>query len=349
MKRIALSWFLTLFALAPASPGFAQLSKLDARLKSLEEEGAFYGSVLVSKGGSPIFRTDYGFADEAKTMRNGPTFVYYAPMVNEPLLAALAEMAQERGLLSLDAPLGTYLPAFKGKPAPRVRDLLCHASGLPIFKLNMLLNAQPGTLTLADLATGIAERPLLEEPGRHFVWAFNNDDLAGLVLETVTGKPYPALLAEWILKPLGMAQTGVGVPTQPIAWGTRLAGFQKDLALWKGGYRCSTGMYSTVDDLERFFLALTGGQLVSARAYQDMLASYVKDAASGSALGFDVDPSGILHNAGDDASGFHAVFWYDPRYDLRILALVNRWMDAEGRNLRKTLVPEVYAALGLKE
>ncbi|HNX31087.1 MAG TPA: serine hydrolase domain-containing protein [Holophaga sp.] len=254
-------------------------------------------------------------------------------------------------MLSLDAPLGTYLPPFKGRPAPRVRDVLCHASGLPVFKLNMLLNARPGTLTLADLASGIAERPLLEEPGKRFVWAFNNDELAGLVLETVTGKPYPALLSEWILKPLGMARTGVGlVPEgQAVAWETRLAEFRKNLALWKGSYRCSVGLYSTLEDLDRFFDALSGGRLVSARAYQDMQAPYVKDGAEGAALGFNVAESGVLHNGGDDGSGFYAVFWYDPRHDLRILALGNRWMDLEGRSLRKVLVPEVYASLGLRE
>lgn len=349
MKRLALAWFLTLFALALAMPVFAQLPRLDDTLRALEEEGTFYGSVLVAKGGAPVLRSAYGFGDEAKTEKNAPSSVYYAPWMNEPMLAALAEMAQERGLLSLDAPIGTYLPAFKDRPAPRVRDLLCHASGFPVFKLDMLLNAQPGTLTLADLASGIAERPLLEEPGKHFVWMFNNDDLAGLVLETVTGKPFPALLSEWLLKPLGMDRTGVGLPAPRIAWGLRQAAFQKDLALWKGGYRCSEGLYSTLDDLDRFFSAWTGGRLLSARAYQDMQASYVKDGGEAACLGFNTSPSGQLHNGGDDRSGYHAIFWYDPRQDVRILVLCNRWMDAEGRNLRKVLVSAAYEALGLKE
>lgn len=341
--------FLTLPALLAAAPCWADLPRLEASLKALEQEDTFYGSVLVTQGGKPIHRADYGFADEAKTVRNGAPFVYYAPFLNEPMIAAMMEMAQERGLLSLDAPLGTYLAAFKGKPAPRLRDLLCHASGFPVFKLNMLLNAKPGTLTLADLASGLAERPLLEEPGKRFVWMFNNDEMAGLVLETVTGQPYPELLSDWILKPLAMNRTGVGIPSVPMAWGTRVASFQKEVALWKGGYRCSEGLYSTVEDLDRFFSALSGGRLISAQGYLDMQTAYVKDGEEGATLAFNMTKVGALRNGGDDRSGFHAIFWFDPRYDLRILVLCNRWMDAEGRKLRSVIVPPVYADLGLKE
>ena len=349
MGSLTFSLRLALPAVLAAAPALAQLPQLDATLKQFEQEDTFYGSVLVTRGGVTLFRTAYGFGDEAKTEKNSAATVYYAPWMNEPMLAALAEMAQDRGLLSLDAPIGTYLPAFKGRPAPRVRDLLSHASGFPVFRLNMLLDAQPGTLTLADLASGLAERPLLEEPGKRFVWMFNNDELAGLVLETVTGKPFPDLLSEWLLKPLGMDRTGLGLPAPRLAWGLRQAAFQKDLALWKGGYRCSEGMYSTLDDLERFFSALASGRLLSARANQDMRAPYVKDGTEDVCLGFNTTPSGQLHNGGDDESGCRAIFWYDPRHDLRILVLCNRWMDAEGRNLRKILVPAAYASLGLKE
>lgn len=340
---------LALPTLLATAPCWAELPRLEAQLKALEQEDTFYGSVLVTQSGKPLHRADYGFADEAKTVRNGASFVYYAPFLSEPMTAAMMEMAQERGLLSLDAPIGTYLHAFKDKSAPRVRDLLCHASGFPVFKLNMLLNAKPGTLTLEDLASGLAERPLLEEPGKRFVWMFNNDEMAGLVLETVTGRPYPALLSDWILKPLGMTRTGVGIAPWPMPWGTRLGSFQKDLALWKGGYRCSEGLYSTVEDLDRFFCALSGGHLISAQGYRDMQTEYVKDGEEGATLAFNVTKAGAIRNGGHDRSGFQAIFWFDPRYDLRILVLSNRWMDAEGRPLRSVIVPSVYAELGLKE
>jgi CubicO group peptidase (beta-lactamase class C family) len=351
MRHVTRCLFLALSILGAMIPGFAQLPNLDAYLKGLAQEGTFYGSVQVVKGDTTVFRGDYGFRDEAQTQPNGPSSVYYASFLCEPILATLAMKAQELGLLSLDAPIGTYLPAFKNKPSPRVRDLLCHASGLPVYKPNMLLNAQPGSLTLAALASGIAERPLLETPGTRFVWMFNNYDLAGLILETVTGKPYPILLSEWLLQPLGMSRTGVGVPpkTQTIAWGTRLAAFQKDLTLWQGGYRCSMGLYSTVEDLGLFLQALATGRIVSAQSYQAMKATHVKDGTEGVGIGFFVDPSGVLHNGGHDASGYQALFWFDPRYDLRVLILGNRWMDAEGRSVRSLMVLEVYAALGLSE
>jgi len=43
------------------------------------------------------------------------------------------------------------------------------------------------------------------------------------------------------------------------------------------------------------------------------------------------------------------VLFYDPRYDLRIILLSNKWMPVTRISLPKTLLPAVYSALDLKE
>lgn len=351
MKRFGLSWLLLLFVLIAAVPGFAQLAKLDVFLKGLEEEGTYSGSVLVVRGGAPVFRGYYGFRDEAQTQKNDAASVYYTPGIDETILATLAMMAQERGLISLDAPLGTYVPEFRDKPGPRVRDLLCHAAGFPVFRLDEGRHAGPGTLTLAALAAGTAERPALVSPGTHFDREEKDYDLLGYLLELVTGKPFPAVLSEWILEPLGLKHSGAGLRPagKELAWTSRLTKFQAGLARWKGGYQPSGCVYSTLDELELFLGALASGKLVSAKSYQAMQTPIVNDGPEGIGLGIAIRPSGALWNVGLNEDGYRSLFLHDPRQDLRIVILGNKWMSLTGKSLAKTLLPEIYASLGLKE
>ena len=351
MKRFVLSWLLTLFALVAATPGFAQLPKLDAFLKGLEEEGIYAGSVLVVRGGSPIFRGDYGFRDEAQTQKNDAASVFYVAEVEETILATLVMMAQERGLVSLDASIGTLLPEFRDKPGPRVQDLLCHAAGFGAYSLDRVKYAESGMRTLAGAAAEIAAEPQLVAPGTRFDWEHKDYAMVGYILETVTGKPLPTVLSEWILQPLKMKKTGAGLYPggKELAWVSRFTQFQESLAQWKGGYLPSDCVYSTVDELEIFFSALASGKLVSADSYKAMQTALVNDGKDGSGLGIAITPSGAIWEAGHDRGGYRGLFWYDPRYDLRIIMLGNKWMPASGSSINKILCSEIYSALGLKE
>jgi CubicO group peptidase (beta-lactamase class C family) len=262
----------------------------------------------------------------------------------------LVMMAQERGLVSLDAPIGTLLPEFRDKPGPRVKDLLCHAAGFPVYSLDVKY-AESGTCTLAGVAAGIAAEPLLAAPGTRFDWEYKDYAMVGYILELLTGKPLPTVLSEWILQPLKMRKTGAGLYPggKELAWTTRFTQFQESLAQWKGGYLPSDCVYSTVDELELFFSALASGKLISADSYKVMQTALVNDGKDGSGLGFAITPSGAIWEAGHNHGGYRALFWYDPRYDLRIIMLGNRWMPTSGSVINKILCSEIYSALGLKE
>lgn len=352
MKRLTIMCLLGLLALAAAVPGLSQLPKLDAYLDGLAQEGTFCGSVRVVKGGVTVFQGDYGFRDEAQTRKNDPASVYYIPGVDETVLATLVMMAQERGLISLDEPIGTYLPEFRDKPGPRVRDLLCHAGGYSAFVPNTFGGAQPGTLTLPALASAIAERPMLAPPGTVYAWKFQDYDLLGYILERVAGKPFPSVLSEWALEPLGLKHSGAGrhPAGQDLAWASRFSQFQETLALWQGGYRPSICVYATPDDLGRFFSALASGRLISSTSWQRMETAVVRAKGQGIGLGLTIEPSGVTFKyVNSDWVGYRSLFLYDPRYDLRIILLCNKWMPASGIGLNTVLRSEIYAALGLKE
>jgi CubicO group peptidase (beta-lactamase class C family) len=67
------------------------------------------------------------------------------------------------------------------------------------------------------LVAGVLARAPEAPPGKRNVYSNAGFSIAGAMLETVTGKPYEALLAAELFAPLGMARAGFGAPGDPAA------------------------------------------------------------------------------------------------------------------------------------
>lgn len=146
----------------------------------------------------------------------------------KPLTTAAALSVVDDGLLDLDAPASEYEPRLANpqviegfdvdgtprlRPArrsPTTRELLTHTAGfgydffdetyLRLFREQQLPDI--ATATLPALTT-----PLLFDPGTE--WRYGSGvDWAGLVVEAVTGQRLGEVLAERLLRPLGMRDTG---------------------------------------------------------------------------------------------------------------------------------------------
>jgi D-alanyl-D-alanine carboxypeptidase len=116
--------------------------------------------------------------------------------------ALVLELAAE-GRLSLDAPAARYVPGL----VPRritVRQLLQHTSGLPdhadIPESDEWRHRSFKPRELVKLALGLP-RP----KGWHY--STTNYVIAGMVVESVTGRTYSTELTERIIKPLGLHDT----------------------------------------------------------------------------------------------------------------------------------------------
>lgn len=111
----------------------------------------------------------------------------------------------DRGRMDLDAPVRQYLPSFRvgDEEASRtvtIRHLLTHAPGWE----GQLEASDRGDHTLAHFVEGMAELPQLARPGE--LWSYNNAgfDLAGHVVEMVTGMVIHDALRELVFAPLGL-------------------------------------------------------------------------------------------------------------------------------------------------
>jgi CubicO group peptidase (beta-lactamase class C family) len=214
-----------------------------------------------------------------------PDAVFWIASMTKAITAVAAMQLVEQGRLGLDDPLGPVLPlldkvqvldGFGPDDAPILRaprrpvtltHLLTHTSGYAYAMWNADVGRYCAKVGVPDMGSGLnkaLELPLMFDPGERWEYGIGID-IAGKVVEAVSGQPLDAYFAEHIFAPLGMADTAFR-PTP--AMRERLAGMTMrtpdgalapiDFALsadpefWGGG----GGLYSTAADYLAFLNAL---------------------------------------------------------------------------------------------
>ena len=78
------------------------------------------------------------------------------------------------------------------------------------------IDFQTSDATLAEVVERAATLPLIAQPGRAWNYSIATDVLGHLVA-VISGQPFETFLAERVLEPLGMADTGFFVPADKVA------------------------------------------------------------------------------------------------------------------------------------
>lgn len=169
--------------------------------------GAFDGVALaVVRGDELVFQRFAGQAGPG--LPSGPDVLWPLASVTKLFTAAAVMRLVERGDITVNTPVWQILPALTGagRQDIRVRHLITHTSGLPYESPAMgdLLAAHTSTEALID---GAYEATLLFAPGTGFQYSDYAYGLAGRVAATVGGKPFPELVRELVLEPMGLADT----------------------------------------------------------------------------------------------------------------------------------------------
>ncbi|WP_437610062.1 serine hydrolase domain-containing protein [Sorangium sp. So ce834] len=245
---------------------------------------------------------------------------------SKPFTAVVVLQLVGEGKIDLDAPIETYLPdLIRGEGIDgreiTVRHLLQHTSGLPDF-VGLLL---AGDLFNA-IRTYVQPRALLDlaltQPGKApgTEWAYSNTNyiIAGLLVEKVTGRPLAEEITRRILDRVGLRDTYVpGVGEQDIR-GCHPRGYHADLGeplrdvteLDPSIAGASGNMISTPSDMNRFFTALLGGELLEPAELEEMRATVdASDQWPGYRYGLGLSSlplrcGGVLWGHGGDIPGY---------------------------------------------
>jgi CubicO group peptidase (beta-lactamase class C family) len=261
-------------------------------------------TVAIARDGKLAYQSSAGMADREAGRPMATDTIVRIYSMSKPITAVGLMILVEDGALRLTDKLSDYLPEFadmrvqdgegpdglKTVPADRpiyVHDLLTHTSGLtygdydtsPVGTLYKQAGIFDKQRTLADFSRMIAAMPLTVQPGTRYNYGVSTD-IAGRLIEVVSGQRFGAFLKERIFDPLGMEDTGFRVPPDKRDRFAQL--YEPD---GEGGLRPMTGplyherfapqalmesggggMVSTVGDYLRFSqMLLNGGELDGAR------------------------------------------------------------------------------------
>jgi CubicO group peptidase (beta-lactamase class C family) len=276
----AIGLALAALAVAAAAPGADAVvgGELGARLDALAEQAradGFHGVLLVAQDGNEVLAKGYGLADEGtRTAFSPSTVVPIGSCVKDFTKVAIYQLV-EAGKLRLDDTLGKFFPAApEDKRGITVQNLLDHRAGLP---LGVGLDEVP--LSKQEFLDRVFAVKLESAPGSTERYSNAGFSVLAAIVEQLSGESFDAYVERAILRPLGLADTGLLTPRFAPA---RLAhayagkedrGTMLDRPHMADGHgwalRGNGGYLSTVRDMLRFFRGVHGDRLLREPEHRD--------------------------------------------------------------------------------
>ncbi len=198
------------------------LDKLKNYIDNLVANGVPEAQLVVRKDGKEVFCHVAGFSDEAKTKPARYDDLFWLFSMSKVYTMTATMRLVERGLLNLDEPVGTYLPAFKAlkvqtpdgvtelEPPLTLRSLMTMTGGFS-YDFNrypemqeLIKNKNASTMQVVDT---FAKRPLLFQPNSNYCYGFGHDIVAAVV-EKVSGKRFSDFMKDELLDPVGITDMG---------------------------------------------------------------------------------------------------------------------------------------------
>ena len=387
----------------PEKHGFSKdrLMRLNQEMHEYVDNGELSGvQTAIMRHGEIIHFDTYGYADvnSKKELEEGSIWRIYS--MTKPIVSVGLMMLYEQGEFQLNDPLSKYIPAMEEmmvhvgdgvtKPAEnkiRVVDVLRHTTGFGYgWGPNTYVDSLYRTVnrrTLKDnkaFVEKLAKLPLYYEPGQGWRYSVSTD-VAGYLIEVISGMPLDKYLEEKILKPLGMNDTHFEVPEDKkdrfltnyttnkegglqVIDHPSMSRYTKTVTMFSGG----GGMVSTTNDYLRFCqMLLNGGEYeghryLSPKTIELMTKDHTKGIShaggpialpndgNGFGLGFsmvtDLAPTGITGSEGSYGWGGAAgtVFRIDPKEDL-IFVMMIQLMPYNHLQAREKFQTMVYQAL----
>ncbi|MGI9202919.1 MAG: serine hydrolase [Woeseiaceae bacterium] len=354
LKAFATAWLIA-SASALADDTSSQLDQLMHRYSDL---GQFNGVALVVDGGSTVLRKGYGSANLEWQVENTPETRFLVGSVTKSFTALVIMQLAERGALELDAPIVDYLPAYREDTgsAITIRHLLTHTDGIPNYTKNTYFwqsNSNGVPITTAEFVAQYCSGDVEFAPGSQYRYGNSGYSVLGAIIERVTGKPYDEVVAQQILQPLGMQNTGqyrddTVLDSRATGYEIAIDGFRHAAPIPKPFFAAGS-MYSTVDDLVRYDRALQGAVLISDAGRKMMFDSRDGAVAGTFAFGWSVGeatlggaiPGRQYIATNGQINGFNAIVVRIPR-DEHLIILLNNTGETDLFSMTDNIMRVIY-------
>ncbi len=384
----------------------ARLARIDSVINHYVNTGILPNAVtFVARRGNIVHNKAYGYKNMEEGLPLETSSIFRIASQTKAITTTALMILYEEGKFLLDDPVSMYIPwfsdpavmtsfdesdtTFTSRPATReitIRHLLNHTSGIHygIYRTGAgnMIYAKAGIpavnsmdpITNEEVVRRISSLPLMFDPGERFLYGMNTD-VAGYLVEVLSGKPLDIFFRERIFEPLGMKDTYFYLPGEksgrlvtlytPDDEGPSLHPDQtysnypvEGARMWLSG---GAGLSGTIEDYARFCQMLlnngtfNGNRILSRKTIELMTINQIGDLEYGSlgrrfGLGFDIwgdqTPAHHLGSSGSVRWGglFYTNYVIDPEEELILLFYTNvqPW---QGPNLQEKFHNLVYQAI----
>lgn len=223
----------------PESVGISSDSLMAAtqRLHRHVDDGKLPGTLMrVIKDGKVVYDDKYGQIDVANNTPTQENSLYRIFSMTKPITATAIMTLYDQGKLSLDDKVSKYIPEFaqtrvykqvdgKHSTEPQknemtIRHLLTHTSGIPygweksytdsIYAVKQFMMQD---WTIEEMTKDLAKVPLKFQPGTKYNYGLGID-VAGYIVEVISGQKLDDYFKSVIFDPLKMDDTSFYVPKE---------------------------------------------------------------------------------------------------------------------------------------
>src|SRR5262249_55717220 len=172
-------------------------------------------------------------ADLEPDVRITPETIFEAGSVSKQFTAAAILLLAREHKLSLDDPVRQYIPELPDYHTPlTIRHMLTHTSGLRDWGNIAAIAGWPRTSrvhTHAHVLEIVSHQQALNfTPGTRWSYSNTGYNLAAIIVERVSGQPFPAFTRAHLFEPLGMTHTSWRDDYTRIVKGRALAYRERD-------------------------------------------------------------------------------------------------------------------------
>lgn len=363
--RLAIA-LVSIVLLGPAARA-QSIAAIHERMEQFCADREIAGAVTLVALNERIVHLDAaGHADLASGAPLTTDAMFGVMSMTKPVTAAALMMLVDEGKLAIDDPVEKYIPAFadaklnSGDPVRglTIKHLLTHTSGLG--------GDQSCRDSLEATADELTRRPFDFQPGER--WQYGPSlNVVGRLIEIASGQPYEEFLQERIFDALGMSDTTFHLSDEQQSRLVTLyardasSGELKPAQRWgdvgsaAAVANPSGGLFSTAEDMARFYQALLGqceciaAPLLSAGAMKQMTEVQTGDLVTGFStgngwgLGWCVvrQPEGVTAMLSPGTFGHGGAYgtqgWVDPERKAAFVLMIQRsnLPNADASDIRK--------------
>lgn len=279
-----------------------------ARLKELLERYNIPGVSLAVWNDGEEYRTAAGLANATAGIEATTDALFLIGSNTKVYTTSLIMQLVERGDVELDEPVKKYVPELElsdpeATETVTVRHLLTHTSGITG---DYFPDCGRGDDAVALCVAGLAEVPMLYQPGSMFSYCNSGFILCGRLIERVTGQRWDDVIRSQLLEPIG-SHGFATLPEEALLWRVGVGhvpdpetGKQQPGHMWpevRSGGPAGFTPFATASDLVLFARlhldggsATTGATVLSPESVAAMQQQEVYSTPSGS---FDSDGWGL--------------------------------------------------------